>query len=65
LTALADWVEKGLPPTRVLASHATGGVVDRTRPLCLYPRVAAYTGRGSTDDAANFECRNPPPGAAR
>ena len=31
--------------------------VDRTRPLCPYPQVAAYKGSGSTDEAANFECR--------
>jgi len=34
-----------------------GGKVDRTRPLCPYPRVARYKGTGSTDDAANFECK--------
>jgi hypothetical protein len=25
-----------------------------TRPLCAYPKVARWTGTGSTDDAANF-----------
>jgi feruloyl esterase len=33
--------------------------VDRTRPLCVYPAVAVYSGTGSTDDAANFKCRMP------
>ena len=28
-----------------------------TRPLCPWPQVAVYKGSGSTDDAANFECR--------
>jgi hypothetical protein len=59
LTALENWVEKGQAPKRVIASHITAGVVDRTRPLCVYPKVAVYTGSGSTDDAANFKCRNP------
>ena len=27
-----------------------------TRPLCPYPQIAKYTGKGSTDDAANFVC---------
>ena len=31
----------------------------RTRPLCAYPRTAVYKGTGSTDDAANFDCRKP------
>jgi feruloyl esterase len=59
LTALENWVEKGEAPKSVIASHATNGVVDRTRPLCVYPRVAVYSGTGSTDDAANFKCRMP------
>ncbi len=59
LTALENWVEKGEAPKRVIASHSTGGVVDRTRPLCVYPKVAVYAGSGSTNDAANFKCRNP------
>ena len=33
--------------------------VARTRPLCLYPKVAVYKGRGNTNDAANFSCRTP------
>jgi feruloyl esterase len=59
LTSLENWVEKGVAPERVVASHLTGGKVDRTRPLCPYPQVAVYTGSGSTDEAANFVCRAP------
>lgn len=54
---LMDWVEKGRAPKRIPAAHATDGVVDRTRPLCLYPSQAVYRGRGSTDDQRNFDCR--------
>ena len=59
LTALETWVEQGRAPDSVIASHSTNGVKDRTRPLCVYPKVAVHTGRGSTDDAANFVCRAP------
>ena len=59
LTQLENWVEKGQAPTRVVASHITNGVVDRTRPLCVDPKVAVYDGSGSTDDEANFACRTP------
>jgi feruloyl esterase len=55
--ALEQWVEHGTPPDRIIASHSTNGVVDRTRPLCPYPLVASYTGSGSTDQAANFVCQ--------
>jgi hypothetical protein len=32
-------------------------VVDRTRPLCAYPKVATYKGSGSVEDAASFDCK--------
>jgi hypothetical protein len=53
---VVNWVEKGVAPETILASKTTGGVTQ-TRPLCPYPDVAVYTGQGSTDDAANFECK--------
>lgn len=59
LAALEEWVEQERAPERVLASHSTNGMQDRTRPLCVYPKVAVYSGRGSTDEAANFTCQAP------
>jgi hypothetical protein len=61
LTALEQWVEQGIAPDRIIASHTTGSppVVDRTRPVCPYPEVAAYSGTDSIDDAANFMCVPP------
>ena len=57
-TTLADWVENGKAPDRVIARKAAASnAVSRTRPLCPYPQRAEYTGAGSTDDAANFVCR--------
>ena len=62
--AIEQWVETGTAPGAIIATkfkrqgdRASG--VLRTRPLCPYPQVAKYKGTGSTDDAANFECRNP------
>ena len=60
LGALERWVESGTAPDAIIAAHATGTAVDRTRPLCPYPQVAAYAGSGSTDDARNFSCRTGP-----
>jgi feruloyl esterase len=59
LKAMEDWVERGIVPESVPASHATGGVVDRTKPLCAYPKVAVYRGSGSTNEAASFACELP------
>jgi len=59
LTALEQWVEKGVAPDKLIASHVTNGKVDRTRPLCLYPTVARWKGTGNSDEAANFSCVSP------
>ena len=59
LGALDEWKVGGKAPDAVVASHATGGTVDRTRPLCAYPEVAKYKGSGSTDEASNFACVKP------
>jgi feruloyl esterase len=42
-----------------VALHISGGAVDRSRPLCAYPKVAQYKGSGSTDEAASFVCKLP------
>ena len=56
LTPLEQWVERGIAPGPIVATHRTNGQPDRTRPLCPHPQVARYTGTGSVDDAANFRC---------
>ena len=60
---LDRWVEQGQTPNRIDAAHATGGKIDRTRPLCAYPQVARYNDTGSIDEAANFTCRPPKRGS--
>jgi len=57
LAALENWVEHGLAPDRIIGSHLTNGVVDRTRPLCPYPEEAVYKGSDSINDASSFACR--------
>jgi feruloyl esterase len=59
LTPLVDWVERGVAPERIVAAQIVDGEVVRTRPLCPYPKVASWTGTGTLDDAANFECQEP------
>jgi Tannase and feruloyl esterase len=62
--ALEQWVERGIAPERIVATRGINGVVDRLRPLCPYPQIAAYKGEGDTNDAANFVCRDPLPATA-
>ncbi len=67
LTALENWVERGIAPDKLVASHTSLGFPDNvmsaspppgdfSRPLCPYPQVARWTGRGSKTDAASFVC---------
>jgi hypothetical protein len=63
LTALDQWVEHGVAPAKVIATkfvndNPADGVA-MTRPLCPYPEEAQWTGKGSTNDAANFVCKLP------
>jgi hypothetical protein len=59
ISTMVNWVEAGVAPDSITAARVAGGTVDRTRPLCPYPQIAAYSGSGSIDDAANFTCREP------
>ena len=55
LSAIVDWVEKGVAPASLTA---TGNAFPgRSRPLCAYPLHAQYKGQGDPELAANFECR--------
>jgi len=57
LQAVSDWVEKGKAPDRLLASKVDGnGKVILTRPLCPYPLVAIWDGKGDTAVAESFAC---------
>jgi len=55
---LEQWVQNGVAPDKIIASHLTDGVVDMTHPLCPYPEIAQWKGAGNTNDAANFTCVN-------
>jgi hypothetical protein len=56
LTPIANWVEKGVPPTKLIASKLnTAGAVTFTRPLCPFPEWAKYTG-GPASSASSFRC---------
>ena len=59
--ALDRWREASIPPSRIDATHVTNNRVDMTRPLCPYPQTETYSGKGSTNDGANFICKAPYP----
>lgn len=56
LSALEEWVERGIAPQQVVATQVIDGKVTRTRPLCPHPQRARYR-VGSVDEAGSFECR--------
>jgi feruloyl esterase len=54
LTPLDAWVAHAAPPQRIPAVNAASGL---TRPLCAYPGLPFYDGRGDPNALASFVCR--------
>jgi feruloyl esterase len=68
LNAVIDWVEHGqAPQTLNGVVRSSGGAVTQSRPICLFPSVAAYRGHGDPAVASSFVCRahEGPPGSGR
>ncbi len=59
MTALDGWVSGGVAPAAIVASTIANGAVTRSRPLCMFPQVARYTGQGDRLDAADWRCDAP------
>jgi feruloyl esterase len=55
LTALEQWVERDVAPERIIATKSNSALA---RPMCPYPQLARYAGRGDTNDPDNFACFN-------
>jgi feruloyl esterase len=55
LASVQEWVEKGTPPDRIIATGTSFPGV--TRPLCAWPKVARYV-KGDPKNAQSFECRS-------
>jgi feruloyl esterase len=64
LGTLDAWIERGTAPQQLLGQRIVNGAVERTRPICAYPKVAHYRGTGSTDVAESFVCADPASAAA-
>ena len=56
--AVVNWVERGIAPEAIRASRTVQGRTE-ARPLCPYPAVARWDGKGDTADAASFSCAAP------
>lgn len=64
LQIMEDWVDSGKAPDRIIAHRPPAAIPGSpvlpplSRPICAYPKVARYNGRGPTDQAASFVCRD-------
>jgi len=56
--ALDRWVEDGVAPEKIIASHLTNGAVDRTLALCPYPQAPVLNGSGDANLAENYHCED-------
>jgi feruloyl esterase len=59
LTALTDWVEHGQSPESIPARAS--GRPGESRPLCAYPKFAAFDGQGTGTTSESYSCRAPTP----
>jgi len=57
LTALDNWVTKGVEPKDLTITDLTPATAGRTRPMCEYPQWPKYIG-GDQNLAASFLCSN-------
>ncbi len=63
LVPLVDWVENGVAPESLTATHSTEGNIDDERLLCTFPQQATFSGPAGTENnpenwiAANFSCQ--------
>jgi feruloyl esterase len=62
-TALERWTEQGVAPDKIIASKYPDDVpakaVEMTRPLCPYPSLARWSGKGNASEAQNWSCQSP------
>jgi len=58
LTAMERWVEQGTAPGAIIANKSNS-FVPFARPVCAYPQLPRYSGRGDPYDASNFNCGAP------
>ena len=56
--ALDRWVEDGVAPEKIIASHLTGSAVDRTLALCPYSQTPIFNGSGDANFAENYQCED-------
>lgn len=67
LTAIEDWVERGIVPERIIAQPGNNKTLfpnknlsgNLKRPLCSYPKYARYDGSGEAENADSFTCSEP------
>ena len=54
LTPMEAWVEQGAAPSRVDATKANAPI---SRPICAWPTLPRYSGKGDANTESSFVCR--------
>jgi len=61
LSALTEWVEKGVAPGPVIATKFVQDNpnlgIQMQRPICVYPQIAQYDGKGDPAWPTSFSCQ--------
>jgi feruloyl esterase len=61
LEPLEEWIENDMPPDSIVATNtgslpASGPAVGREMPLCKWPEMATYSGKGNVYDVKQWHC---------
>lgn len=56
LVPLEQWVERGVAPESLKVWRNDHGATRTTRPVCAYPDVVHYDGKGDPGDLSSFAC---------
>jgi feruloyl esterase len=59
LSALDNWVTRGVSPETLQATDIAAATNGRSRPLCRYPLYPRYLGKGDINRASSFTCAEP------
>lgn len=59
MTAVIEWVEKGIVPARLPARRTRDGKVSYDRAYCSYPESTDYLGSGDPEAPGSYSCVTP------
>ncbi|RYG12374.1 MAG: tannase/feruloyl esterase family alpha/beta hydrolase [Burkholderiales bacterium] len=55
--ALVAWRERGVAPQEIVVQNGSAAAIQRSVPLCPFPKKVTYNGTGDENVAASYSCK--------